>query len=145
MTETDSDRVTSSTSVALYIHGQSLDPAVVTKTLGVQPTEARRAGESRRLSSGSKITQKNGLWVFRIRSENGDIEKMVDELASIFEARSSKITSISGLDAAYVDIFVSYSPGGRLDSQYNIILSNQSINTISRMGTPVQLTCAVTM
>ena len=78
-------------------------------------------------------------------SENGDIEKMVDELASIFEARSSKITSISGLDAAYVDIFVSYSPGGRLDSQYNIILSNQSINTISRMGTPVQLTCAVTM
>ena len=145
MNDSITELASSWVSVSLYIHGLHLDPTATTATLGVQPTEARMAGESRILSSGRKIIQKNGLWVFRIRKENGDIESMVDELSSIFAENAATIEELSGLEEAYLDIFVSYSPSDKRDSKFEAKLSRESIKTIALMNLPVQFTCAVTM
>jgi hypothetical protein len=144
MNEIDNDRVTSSESIAIYLHGDELDPGRVTETLQVNPTEFRKKGDTTLLSSGSVSRAKEGVWVLRIEADSANIGTSVDKLMAMLGDRGSAIPAISGIEDSYLDIFVAMSPGRARKGEYQFALSPSSVLALSRAGLSVQFTFYVT-
>jgi hypothetical protein len=63
------------TDVCLAVYGDDLEPADVTRLLGVEPSRSRRRGDSRR----SGPPWPNGAWFLAVRGR-GDPEALTNEL-----------------------------------------------------------------
>jgi hypothetical protein len=75
-------------SVSLRVAGDALDPAEVTRVLGVEPDFSARKGEERRQRAGT-VVQRTGIWTRRLRpapSADWDLDGVITALLAEFPA-----------------------------------------------------------
>lgn len=128
--------------VGLYFRGDKLDPAVVSTTLGISPTESHWKGEQRVTSAGSKFVTKTGLWKLISGSASKVLSDHLDDLSSKIRP-DVDLGNISGVEDAFVDVFFCASAnddgGGDCDFQ----LRKENLNALQRLGLPVRFVLSV--
>lgn len=130
----------SSESVALYVFGENLDADHVTRIIGIEPTETRRKGRIRSLSSGSIAHEKRGAWILRVSGEGSDIGSLISGLIENVSSKDVDILRIDNVEEAYLDIFVAISIIDEGVHNCSFVLSEKDVSRISKMGVPVQIT-----
>jgi hypothetical protein len=65
-------------SVAIYLKGSALDPALVSSVIGVEPSRSQRKGGLR--AGSTKFIAKIGMWALKVKSESRSMPELIDEL-----------------------------------------------------------------
>ena len=130
--------------VSICLIGETLDPAAISKLLGVTATITRRKGEKRLIPSNKEVTSKVGVWILGFEKDQDtiDLSAIVAELAEKIGNNKALLSGIPDVENAYVDVFIatkSEDSGGTCEFQ----LSAQNIAAINELGLPVQFTVAV--
>jgi hypothetical protein len=129
--------------VTIYVWGNSLDPATVASYLGVEATFSRKQGEKRTSRSLREITAKTGVWAFTATTEAEDLSIHIQELASKIGVRASKVSSLPGVEGAYVDVFVAVSADDDGGGKYGFRLSLRDLSALQEMNLPIEFTLDV--
>ncbi|MGV1759078.1 DUF4279 domain-containing protein [Rhizobium sp. A22-96] len=129
-------------SVAIYMHGDNLDPRRVTELLGIKPDASWTSGEERRLSSGASVSAKTGMWTLSVPLADDDIDDILKKLTGALGENFSRISSVPGIESAYADIFVCISRE-QSDAGYTLKLPNSELSTIANAGLDLQVTVSV--
>ncbi len=124
--------------VTLYFRGDNLEPDVITKQLGVLPTDTRRKGEERHGKQGRVYTNRTGIWKLRAATVSNELSEHIEELTSKFK-KEKIVSDIMCVEEAFIDVFLCYDRLGESDS-YCFELTEENIRNISLLGVSVQFT-----
>lgn len=134
-------------SVALYIRGDALDPAHVTKMLDVQPTDSRAKGDKH--GREGKYTARNGFWVVKLEAKVATfrecidaVSRLVDDLIDLLRPCPDDFASQFPGCETFVDVFATGDDGQQHDSRYHFALAAGQLHEISRMGADLRVTIA---
>lgn len=129
-------------SVAIYLHGDDLEPQRLTELLGIEPDTSWKSGEERRLSSGTTVRAKTGLWTLSApvtdHDANGAVKRLTDALGENFP----RVSSMPGVESAYMDIFLCITQE-QSDAGYTLELSNSKLAAIANAGLGLQMTISL--
>jgi len=92
--------------VALYLRGNDLDPAAVTKVLGVSPSRFQCKGEKRVTSTSREYVAKIGMWGLIADSDSCLLADHIAQLASSIAVDDDILKTLAGIEEAYIDIFI---------------------------------------
>ncbi|NLR98624.1 DUF4279 domain-containing protein [Rhizobium sp. P38BS-XIX] len=129
-------------SVAIYLHGDDLEPQRLTEFLGVAPDTSWKSGEERRLSSGKIVRAKTGLWTLSTPVTNHDADGAVKILTDTLGENFPRVFSVTGVESAYLDIFVCITQE-QSDAGYTLELSNSKLAAIANAGLGLQVTISL--
>jgi len=85
-------------SIALYLKGSDLDPTIVSKTLGIEPSRSQKKGGY--THGSTKVIAKIGMWALEISSDSRPVEEMVEELIRKIGDSARPLNEIEGVAAA---------------------------------------------
>jgi hypothetical protein len=126
--------------VALYLRGEALDPDAVTHAVGVQPTKKQRRGEKQVTSSGREFVPKVGLWALSVELESASLDAHLARLMEHLPQEGGALTSISGVDEAYVDVFIALASESDGEAKGEFEISARALEMAATLGIPVRLT-----
>lgn len=129
--------------VSVYLKGDHLDPGDLTTRFGVEPTQSHRRGSPRLTSSNRKLLEKTGLWALSIKSESKELSEMLEELANKFSKDAAALVPASGVDEAYIDVFIAVSAEDDGGGTSEFDLSQECLSALARLGLPARFTVAV--
>lgn len=130
--------------VSLYLLGDDLDPAKISKELGVIPTEARRKGERRKSpTTGREYINKTGLWSFVIDRDHAEVAKVMNSLLIALEPYKKSIGTLSGIQDAYFDVFVAALADGDDKGSCEFSIESAQLAMLARFGVPIRFTVNV--
>lgn len=124
--------------VTLYFRGQNLRPDLITKRLGISPTETRRKGEKRLGGQGRSYINTIGIWALQTTTTSKKLSTHLGELTSKVKSLE-KIDKTVGVEEAYIDVFLCFKRTEDSDS-YEFSISKKNIKEINSLGIPVQFT-----
>jgi hypothetical protein len=133
----------SSASVALYIHGDDLNPSEITDRLGVTPDVARRKGDRRQLVSGSIATQKTGVWSRQLDTDAAGISAAALQLVAEFEASEQRLDLLPGVEAVTIDIYCALGVDEINSNNLSFVLPQTVVERISKLGADINVTLSV--
>lgn len=128
--------------VALYLRGDLLDPDLVTQSVGIEPSKAQRKGERLVTSTGHEVIAKLGLWALVVESDSSSLDAHLTRLADSLPPGLA-LSSIVGVEEAYVDIFVALASDTDGDARCELDVSPKSLELLARLGLPVRITVTV--
>lgn len=121
--------------MAIYLHGNDLDPDEVTHRLGISPTDSWRRGDGHRFSSGTEVSRKGGLWTLRLNPDGPGAGVAMTELKSALAGYSGSLLDIPGVEDAYLDVFAI----AGVESEA-IEISREIVDILSGLGLRLQIT-----
>lgn len=124
--------------VALYVRGDALDPELVTKHLGVEPTKAQKKGQEFIASSGREFAAKNGLWSLVSKSESTSLDRHLAELLSGLGGCKG-IDSIPGVEDAYIDVFVALVSDKDGEAKCALSVDPATLDGLAMLGLPLRI------
>lgn len=124
--------------VALYVLGEALDPELVTRYLGVEPTKTQKKGQEFITSSGREFAAKNGLWSLVIQSESASLDRHLTALLSGLGGRKG-IDSIQGVEEAYVDVFVALASDKDGEAKCALSVEPVTLDGLAKLGLPLRI------
>lgn len=130
-------------SVAIYLHGDTLEPQGLTEFLGIKPDTSWKSGEERRLGNGTTVSAKTGMWTLSVPFTDDDMDKILTKLTDALGENFPRISSVPGIESVYADIFVCISQE-QSDAGYTLKLGNSELSTIANAGLDLQVTVSVT-
>lgn len=92
--------------VAVYIKGDGLDPSDLTAKLKIEPTQSHRKGDKWLTSTNREVIEKTGLWSLSADTDSRELSDIINELSSMLKFDGVSMTHISGVEEAYLDIFI---------------------------------------
>jgi hypothetical protein len=125
----------------LYLRGEQLDPTALTALLGVTPSDTRTRGHTRVLSSGKSVVTTVGVWKLKVRA--GSPTECVNALAARFGGRVPDLSHLPGVEAGFLDMFVSFEPGRGPGSEVLVKWEPIALRQLAESGLPLQITFAV--
>jgi len=132
--------------VGLYLRGADLDPTAINGILGTEPDVSQRRGE-RQLGkkTGREYVRNIGLWALKAKPqpESNRLADYLDELLSRINFDHPAISKISGLEEAYVDIFIARRADESGDGITECEMTPQQLKKLSRIGIPIRFTIEV--
>lgn len=124
-------------SIAIYLYGDSISRADVSRLLGLEPTKFRNRGDTRLTSSGVEVVQKIGFWEYRIKVDDGQVLNCLADLVG--RIKCEKIVGCAGVSKAELDIFspidFELNQGG-----FSVELPSSLLNRLSSLGFDVVIT-----
>lgn len=131
--------------VAIYLRGDTLDPDLVSRRLGVLPSRSQRKGEKRLLPDNREVATKTGMWTLSLEKDSNaiDLSEAVEQLINEIGAQHSTLTSIPGVEEAYLDVFISTAPDSDGEGNFEFQLTERNIGALQALGLPVHFTVAV--
>jgi hypothetical protein len=124
--------------VAVYLRGEDLDPERVTQSVRVEPSRTQKKGEKLVTSTGREFTAKLGLWALVVELDSSSLDAHLMQLANVLPA-GSLLAAVTGVEEAYVDIFVALVSDTDGDAKCELALSSKSLELLSRLGLPVRI------
>ncbi len=76
-------------SVSIFIRGDDLDPALVSKQIGVNPTDSQYKGKTTITKTGHKVVAKTGVWRLNSYVTKQCLSDQIIDLASKIESTSA--------------------------------------------------------
>ena len=128
--------------VSVYMKGDALDPDVLTRMLGVQPTKAHRRGHVRQTSHGTEIVENTGLWSLTLRDHDAEVAPLIAELDRIASAGGCPVVSLPGVQFAFVDVLLIAETQDRGGATLQTTLDPKALSALLRLGVDVELTFA---
>jgi hypothetical protein len=133
---------------ALYIRGDGLDPDAVTKLLKTEPSHSHRKGDKNIVLSGDEVIgilyeARTGIWCLESGSDSGQIPDHITDLLSKIPFDRSAVGKLSGVEDAYVDLFVSFRTDKDGTGICEFELSEEDVAALGRIGLPVRLKICV--
>ncbi len=129
--------------VSIYLHGHDLDPAAVSAELRVTATRSGSRGEIiKSPTSDAEGIRKIGFWKITAKSKSLTLSDHLAELRSVFTLPRRKLTSLPGVDDAYLDVYVSatWVADGKTVTRE---LSASDIEFMAELGLALQFTTSV--
>lgn len=128
--------------VAVYVKGDDLEPSDLTAKLNVEPTQSHRKGDKWLTSTGREVIEKTGLWSLSVDTSSGELSDIIYELGSMLKIDGEPLAHVSGVDEAYLDIFIATDAnGGGGECQFH--LDEKCILALNKFQLPVRFTIAV--
>ena len=124
--------------VGLYLRGKDLDPELITRSTGVQPSKSQRRGDKSFTSTGHEVVKKIGVWAIVIELESHSLEEHLSQLADSLPS-GGRYSGIAGVEEAYIDIFVALASSPRGEASCDFEIGPSSIEMLSQLGLPVRL------
>ncbi|MBB3291291.1 MULTISPECIES: DUF4279 domain-containing protein [unclassified Rhizobium] len=128
--------------VAVYIHGDNLEPERITDFLGVEPDEQWKSGDERLLSSGSSVKAKTGMWTLTVPLKEVDLDHILAKLTETLGKNFLRILSVPGIDSAYADVLLFISQR-QADAGYTLRLPNSELAAVVNAGLDIQVTVSI--
>ena len=129
--------------VAIYLRGETMDPAEVSKVLAVSPSRAQMSGDKTITSKGREVTATVGLWAVVAERETQDVDELVSEVTSKFGADVPTFLDIPGVDEAYLDVFLAVDADDDGGGTCEFRLSAATIAELERLALPARFTVGV--
>lgn len=129
--------------VALCLHGESLDPALITEILGVTPTDERKKDEKKLTASGRAYTAKSGLWELYSEDPSCDLECRLRWLQEKIGEHKC-LLSMPSVEYVKVYIYVDLASRGRDAETYETRLDSNQLEWISKIGAALELVLTYT-
>jgi hypothetical protein len=127
--------------LSLLLRGDQLDPGKVTSLLGVEPSSTRTRGERRELSGGRWTTQRTGVWSLKV--EAGSPSESVAALAARFGGQLPDLSSVPGVDEAFLDVFVTFELGKDPGTEVTLHWEPADLAQLAACRLPLVITFAV--
>lgn len=124
-------------SLSINIHGDELDPLIVTKILGVQPSSSWRRGETHITSRGNKVIRKTGLWNFKPDCRSRDISDHITEFLTRIKIDRSIFEVVPFVEHAEISFFFYGYTGESGIGTVNFIIRGDQWRALSRYGLDV--------
>ena len=124
--------------ISIYLRGDSLNPVLVSDTLGILPTRQQKKGEF--TSPSERYIAKIGLWAVSIESNYNGIASSLEELLQMFKNVKMPLTNIDGVDEAHIDILFTGEEVGEVRQTAEVMLSIAQIRVIKDLGLGIQFT-----
>jgi Domain of unknown function (DUF4279) len=128
--------------VSLRIRHPTIDPAEITRTLGIEPQHSWRAGESRRAAQGQRGegSYRESYWIGEFRELDAGLRGVVATEAVLLQAvvllrRSQPFLTRLQSEGATVDLFVEVVGS----TEFTLGLSPQLLSLLSKAGLAVVL------
>jgi hypothetical protein len=127
-------------SVGLYLRGDNLDPKIVTKKLGVVPSDAQYRDEKKITSTQREYRTKIGLWALIAESESVKLSDLIKQVTAKVKLDAKALHNIEAVQEAYLDVFIARDSDEDGEGTTEFELSNDNISDIARLGLPVNFT-----
>jgi hypothetical protein len=98
-------------------------------------------GEERKSKSGASVKTKVGFWT--LSAFGASPSESVASLASLFGGHLPDLSSLPGVEEAYLDRFVTFEPGKDQGSEVRFDWEPTSLQELARSKLPLVITFAV--
>ena len=129
----------SSIHVTVYVWGDALAPAEISSILGVDPSLARRKGETRLIRTKQTITSQTGVWALDIKVNSTELSAHIAEVESLIGNRARRLHEAVGVEGAYLDIYVALTLMESSGGKFSLRLVEEDVHTLHRIGLPLEL------
>lgn len=129
--------------VAVYLRGSALDPASITKTLGVQPCRSQKKGDVHITATNHEVIAKIGMWALSSQSKSIMVPAHVDEILERLDGRITSTKDIPGVEEAYLDIFVAYESKDGSADDAELSLTDIQLGKLNRLGLDLKVTISI--
>lgn len=127
---------------SLYLKGDDLDPAEITKVLRLMPTVSQTRGEVHRTLSGREFVTQTGLWGLVIDRDPAEVTDVVMELLANLSGQST-LGDLPNVQEAYFDIFVAGSLDEGSEGTCEMELTAAQMMALAQYGLPVRFTVSL--
>jgi Domain of unknown function (DUF4279) len=128
--------------VSLRIRHPTIDPAEITRTLGIEPQHSWKAGESRRAAQGQRLegSYRESYWIGEFRELDAGLRGVVATEAVLLQAvvqlrRSQPFLTRLQSEGATVELFLEVVGS----TEFTLGLSPQLLKLLSKAGLAVVL------
>lgn len=124
-------------SVTLKFAGARLDPAEITRILGVLPHNSWHEGETRFSTTQKKLVRKFGVWEWTIedKSERDDINGHLKKLNQKFQHAYALLGSLPKVENAWIDVCI---VGDENTSCTSFVLDRESTMILNMIALPIE-------
>lgn len=126
--------------VGLYVRGDGLNPDSVSNVLGIEPSWSQEKGERKVTSTGREVIAKTGVWALVVAADSSELADHIGVLISKIGMKGQHISSILGVDDAYVDVFVAALSDTYGEASCAFELNVKVLAALKDMGLPLRLT-----
>lgn len=126
--------------VSLFLRGDDLDPASISKKIGITPTSSQYKGEKRVTSTLHEYVAKIGVWELLADSSSTEISEHIIQLMSRLRNCDIKFDEIEGVQEAYVYVFIAGYTNEDGDGTCEFELSKKDIDSLGELGLSVRFT-----
>lgn len=129
------------TGVSVHLKGDDLAPDVITLVLGVTPSKFHKKGEKKIVSGKRYGEYKTGFWSLAVESESKSVSVCLAELLRIMGAYGEPLTSLPGVEDAYIDLFIAQTVATveNLSNSVEFSMDVESIKGMSKLGLRIEL------
>lgn len=127
--------------VAIYLTGEQLDPKLVTRVIGVQPSRKQTKGERQITSTGHEFTVTLGLWALVVEFDSPSLDAHLAQLVGSLPSGVA-LSSIVGVEDAYVDVFVALASNLDGDAKCELGISPTVLKPLAGLGLPIRISVA---
>jgi Domain of unknown function (DUF4279) len=124
--------------VSVYLHGDRLDPDIISRELGMEPSEAWTKGQIARRTTGSS-TRKTGMWSREFSSDSQDVEVHISGLMDEF-GDATELPNLPGVESAYLDVLILIPKLEPDTGETTLQLSAVCLSKIKTLGVDLQIT-----
>jgi Domain of unknown function (DUF4279) len=122
--------------VSILLRGAELDPAFVSKALGIEPTRAQKRGGF--TNASEKFIAKIGVWRLKLASDTRSFESMIEELLERIGSPVVSLAEIAGVEDACLDLFIAWDDGP--NEMVDFKLTRDQAEKLSRLGLGISFT-----
>jgi hypothetical protein len=124
-------------SAAILLRGEKLDPALVSKMVGIQPSQSQKKGGFK--PGSTKFIAKFGMWALKVKSETRPLLELIDELFKQIGDPPTPLNTIEGVEDARLDIFFALEEAGTKET-IEFVLAANHIKSLSEFGLSLSVT-----
>jgi hypothetical protein len=125
--------------VTLYLKGATLDPEVVSASLGVNGNVMRKKGETYRIGKSSKASSKIGLWTLESNSVDDSLSGKIAWLKNAIANKRVNPLEIPGVIHVDLDIYIELGRSADGDGTYSSIMKPDDIKWLHEIGADVSI------
>jgi hypothetical protein len=129
--------------VALYLRGDSLDPELISNTIGIIPTKSKYKGQKNITSTNREFYSKIGMWALIADSVSYNVADHINSLVLQIGKCGNTLRGISGVDDAYVDIFIAARADEDGEGTCNFELDVEMLASLAKLELPVRFSVGV--
>jgi hypothetical protein len=129
--------------VALYLRGDNLDPELISNTIGIIPTKSQYKGKKKVTSTNHECYAKIGVWALIADSVSYNVADHINWLVSQIGKCGNTLRSISGVDEAYVDIFIAARADEDGEGTCNFEFDAEVLAALAKLELPVRFSASV--
>ena len=133
----------SNITVGLYLRGDDLDPALVSKVLGMSPSRSQRKGEKRVTSTNKEYTTRIGLWALFSETDSNVLSDHFAQLVLKLGTNGDTLRNIPGVEEAYFDVFMARTADEDGGGTFEFDFDAEQLAAISNFGISIKFEIAV--